>query len=104
MTESPKYLVTVVSTRGMISRSAPTPTAGKSRDLPVGSVHFCYEITSMMDGVLYARLSPVGVKPEWARVQERDGSIVYLTYAAYESEASQIIAVLNRIAIALEKQ
>jgi hypothetical protein len=100
--EPPKYILTIVATRGMISRAAPTPTANKVRDLRIGTPLACYEVTVMMDGVSYARLSPLGAKTaEWVRVAERDESIVYAVAREIVTEQDKIANALNRVADAI---
>jgi len=97
--ETPKYILTVIATKGMISRAAPTPTADKVHDLRIGSPLACYEVTEMMDGVPYARLSPLGAKTvEWVRVAERDKSIVYAVVREIVTDQDKIANALNRIA------
>jgi hypothetical protein len=99
--ETPKYILTVIAIKGLISRIAPTPTADKVRDLRIGSPLACYEVTVMMDGVPYARLSPLGAKAEWVRMAERDQSIVYAVAREIVTDQDKIADALNRIADAI---
>ena len=99
--ETPKYILTIIATKGSISRVAPTPTADKVRDLRIGSPLACYEVTVMMDGVPYARLSPTGAKAEWVRVAERDQSIIYAVTRENITDQDKIANALNRIADAI---
>jgi hypothetical protein len=93
--EQPKYHVVVVHQDGVIIRNQPRPQslgAARLRAEPVGTVLQAYNIHRMSDGVRYARLVPRGVSPEWARVEEADGSVRYLDEIPLDGGAGNELA------------
>lgn len=94
-TEQPRYNVVVVHTDGVIIRNQPRPQSMGSARLraePVGAVLLAYNIHRMSDGVRYARLVPRGMSPEWARVEEVDGSVKYLEVVPLDGGAGNELA------------
>jgi hypothetical protein len=86
--------------RGLQVRNAPTAVSKVLRSVRVGESLDCYHI-AYVDTVPYGKVSPD--KSEWVRIAEADGNVEYVDVVRFDDETDSLIAVLERIAKALEK-
>lgn len=103
----PQHLLIVKQPRGLIIRDTPRPESQGSRAMrtvAVGTQLYAYKIIDV-SGVEYALLVPQNPqKPEWCRVKEADGSIVYvevIDLVGGSNQWSGVVRALERIADAL---
>jgi hypothetical protein len=104
----PKYEIIPIAPKGVNIYDRPAPDsqgALKRRAVANGTPLQAYDIL-MIGGVPYAYLVPqVEGKPEYVRVAERDGSIVYCKVIDLPpSDIAMICERLERIATALENK
>lgn len=95
----PKYTVTTLDNIGCLVTATPSAPSREVCKLPLGSEVSCTGIMTF-NRVPYARvINPDG----WIRVNESDGRTPHLEVIENDN-TSDLIAVLTRIAIALEKK
>lgn len=99
---SPKLLLIVKVTSGLIIRDTPRPESkgGKAiRKVGVGTQLYAYD-THFFDDVEYARLVPVNPqRPEWCRVAEADGETEYVEKIELESSKDPISALADAVTL-----
>lgn len=86
--------------RGLQVRNAPTAVSKVLRSVRVGEALDCYNIMEV-NTVPYGKVSPD--KSEWVRIAEADGNVEYVDVIRFDTGTDGLIAVLERIARALEK-